>query len=357
MMWDDFIGHRSPLQRLSTALAQQRLASTFLFIGKEGIGKRTFARLLAKSLLCRNSPTDRLEPCGTCEDCVQVDASTHPDLIEISKPDDKSEIPVKLFIGDPENRMRVGLCYDISLRPYGGRRKVAIIDDADTINEEGANALLKTLEEPPPDCLIILVGTSLQRQLPTIRSRCQGLLFQPLAVPQLQELILRQQLVTSPAEAEEIARISGGSILQAKRNCNPEFKEFRGWLSEKLSSSRIPLSEVAKACGEIIDAAGKDARLKRDRMKQVFLLAADFYRSITLRMIAGEAELADPIMLKELLAGSALLAQRQAENWRLSGAVNCWQACLRAIDQVDRNANQTALLQAWSAEMAQHSGR
>jgi len=320
-------------------------------------------------LLCRHSPADRLEPCGGCEDCAQVDASTHPDLIEISKPDDKSDIPVKLFIGDPENRMRVGLCYDISLRPYGGRKKVAIIDDADTINEEGANALLKTLEEPPPDCLIILIGTSLQRQLPTIRSRCQSVLFQPLGLPELQELILRQQLVSDPEEAAEIARISGGSISEAKRNCQPELKEFRGWLSGQLSNPRIPMSEVAKACGQIVDAAGKEARVKRDRMKQVFLLAADFYRSAVLQSIATETGSSGPSTLHQVTTlqhattlqhsapGSVPQTHRLGDNRSLSGAINCWQACLKAIDHVDRNANQTALLQAWVAEIAQHSGR
>ena len=71
--------------------------------------------------------------------------------------------------------MREGLCHDISLKPYSGRRKVAVIDDADYLNQEGANALLKTLEEPPPKSLLILIGTSEQRQLPTIRSRCRRL--------------------------------------------------------------------------------------------------------------------------------------------------------------------------------------
>lgn len=355
MLWNELIGHQSQLKRMRTAVAHGRLATTFLFIGTEGIGKRTFARLVAKSLLCRHSPFNTLTPCGRCEDCAQVDASTHPDLIEICKPDDKSEIPVKSFIGDPEHRMREGLCYDISLRPYGGRKKVAIIDDADNINEEGANALLKTLEEPPPDCLIILVGTSLQRQLPTIRSRCQSLLFQPLTVSQLTELIMRRQLASCREEAEEIARISGGSISEAARNSHGELREFRVWLFQQLDSPKIALSEVAKQCGQIVDAAGKEARLKRDRMKQLLLTAADFYRAVIFEKI--KAEQAAHGRLESEHASRYLNGLAMVGSFSFSGAVECWQICLKAVDQVDRNANQTALLQAWIAELAQFSGR
>ena len=120
---------------------------------------------------------------------------THPDVHLLARPADKAFIPVELFIGDKEHRMREGLCYDISLKPYSGRRKVAIIDDADYFNKEGANCLLKTLEEPPPKSVLILIGTSEQRQLPTIRSRCQVVRFRPLAESDVAEILVEQGLV------------------------------------------------------------------------------------------------------------------------------------------------------------------
>ena len=105
--------------------------------------------------------------------CLQVDALTNPDLQIVSKPRDRNFIPVERFIGDREHRMSEGLCHDISLKPHYGGRKIAIIDDADFLNQEGANCLLKTLEEPPPKSLLILIGTSEQRAIAD----------NPLAVP------------------------------------------------------------------------------------------------------------------------------------------------------------------------------
>src|SRR4029078_2428636 len=101
---------------------------------------------------------------------------------------------------------------NIALKPYSGRRKVAIIDDADYLNKEGANCLLKTLEEPPPDSLLILIGTSEQRQLPTIRSRCQIVRFQPRAEGDVAELLVAHGLCADPAIARAAAAHADGSL-------------------------------------------------------------------------------------------------------------------------------------------------
>src|SRR4029450_8202547 len=113
--------------------------------------------------------------------------------------------PLELLIGDAEHRMRAGLCYNIALKPFSARRKVAIIDDADYLNKEGANCLLKTLEEPPPKSLLIMIGTSEQRQVPTIRSRCQIVRFQPLAEEDVAELLLSTGVCEDAALAQPAA--------------------------------------------------------------------------------------------------------------------------------------------------------
>ncbi len=177
MVWQGIEGHDAIADRFRTALTHGRLASTFLFVGPAGIGKRTFALKLAQSLLCQAVPAEQLAPCGTCDSCIQVLAGTHPDLHLVCKPADKGFIPLAAFIGDDDHRMREGLCHAIALKPFMGGRRIAIIDDADYLNEEGANSLLKTLEEPPPRSVLILIATSLERQLPTIRSRCQTVRF------------------------------------------------------------------------------------------------------------------------------------------------------------------------------------
>src|SRR5687768_6361925 len=116
MSWQLIRGHDSVVEIFRRALSRGRLASTFLFVGPAGIGKRPFALKLAQGLLCERVPEERLDPCGECPSCRQVLAGSHPDVEVVAKPADKSFIPVELLIGDAEHRMRAGLCYNISLK-------------------------------------------------------------------------------------------------------------------------------------------------------------------------------------------------------------------------------------------------
>lgn len=355
MQWESLLGHATQRQWFQNAIEQHRLATSFLLIGPEGIGKRTFARLLAKSLLCRKTAADQLAACGQCEDCLQVDASTHPDLIEIAKPEEKSVIPLDLLIGKEENRMREGLCHDICLRPFGGRRKVAIIDDADYFNDEGANALLKTLEEPPTDSVLLLIGTSLQRQLPTIRSRCQCVLFQPLKPSQLSELILRQQLVDDPAQADELASISGGNLSTARQLNDPDLRDFRKLLLSGLTAPRIGLSELTKSCSAMTEAVGKEARLKRERLKLIIGFAVQLYRDLAI-LFSNSGDTTPRLSHDDVMAQAI---SKAANHWRVSkfAAVECWKTCLTTIEYVDRNVNQASVIEWWIAKLAEQSGR
>ena len=158
MSWQGILGHDAVAEQFRRALARGRLASSFLFVGPSGIGKRTFALKLAQALLCSRRPEAELAPCGECSSCIQLLAGTHPDLLQVARPKDKSFLPLELLIGDKEHRMRQGLCHDIALKPFMGGRRVAILNDADYLNAEGANSLLKTLEEPPPRSVLILIA-------------------------------------------------------------------------------------------------------------------------------------------------------------------------------------------------------
>ena len=166
MSWHGIQGHNAVVELFRRALERQRLASSFLFAGPSGIGKRTFALKLAQAMLCTERPEAALDPCETCPSCTMALAGTHPDVDLVSKPADKAFLPLELLIGQREHRRQEGLCHNIGLKPFLGGRKIAVIDDADFLNAEGANCLLKTLEEPPPQSVLILVGTSPAKQLP-----------------------------------------------------------------------------------------------------------------------------------------------------------------------------------------------
>jgi DNA polymerase-3 subunit delta' len=271
---------------------------------------------------------------------VQVDAGTHPDLIQISKPTDKSEIPVAAFIGDKENRMRAGLCRDISMKPFMGGRKVAIINDADALNEEGANCLLKTLEEPPPQSVLILIGSSADRQLPTIRSRAQIVRFGPLATEVVANLLRTRHGIENVAEANRLAEFSEGSMERALELADEDLRKFRRQLLGALSEPRFDSISLSKPLQAFVDEAGKEAAPRRRRMRQLAAIAAEFYRQL-LRADAGLAVEGDD-EIKRAVAGRIK-----------SGAVDCEaeakraELCLDALEYIDRNANQTLLIEAW----------
>ena len=338
-MWHGIEGHDAVVERFRTSLVRKRLASTFLFVGPSGIGKRSFALKLAKALLCQVNPEADLEPCGRCDSCAQVEANTHPDLILISKPPDKSEIPVSVFIGDKEERMRVGLCHDISLRPFMGGRKVAIIDDADTLNEEGANCLLKTLEEPPPKSVLILVSTSADKQLPTIRSRSQVVRFKPLEVSLVAKLLQSQHDINDPAEAKRLAEFSEGSLERALELADDALWSFRKQFLSALARPRFDSVGFAKPLLAFIDEAGKEAPLRRRRAKQIMQIAIEFYRQL-LREESGLVVEGDDEM-KRAVAQAAKSATDLEEI-----AIRA-DRCLDAMEHVDRNANQATLVEGW----------
>jgi DNA polymerase III subunit delta' len=317
------------------------LASTFLFVGPEGIGKRKFALALAKSLLCERRDEAQLDACGMCPSCVQVDARTHPDLFVVCLPEGKSSIPLKLLIGEDETRMREGLCYDISLKPFGGKRKIAIIEDGDYLNRrEVANCLLKTLEEPPPRSVLILVGTSEGKQLPTIRSRSQVVRFEPLSRETVGRLLIEKQLVADADEARRLAAQSEGSVSRALELADPELWQFRDELLIALSREPLENYRLAQSLVPFIDAAGKEASPRRARMRQVIRFAIEFYRHLLHRQVGtGESADGDDERYVE-----ATIKAGQDDPEATAARI---ERSLEALSHVDRNANQTTLLEAW----------
>ena len=227
MIWDSIRGHGERVEWFRRTLRRGRLSHAYVFAGPDGVGKRLFARTLAQCLFCQRHSNEELLACGECSACKQVMAGSHPDLHEVSRKAGKSEFTIDLFLGPSENRGREGLCYDLSRLPMAGDRKIAIIDDVSAMNVEAANAFLKTLEEPPPKALIVLIADNLDALLPTIRSRCQTVRFDPLSSRDIAELLVQQELVAEPAEAVALAELSGGSLKVATQLLDSALRELR----------------------------------------------------------------------------------------------------------------------------------
>ena len=345
MAWHNIEGHDAVVEKLRRAIARNRLASSFLFTGPAGVGKRTFALRFAQALLCQTRPEAALDPCGECQSCAMALAGTHPDIEVVSKPEDKAFLPLELFLGDQQHRGREGLCHWIGLKPFLGGRRIAIIDDADHFNDAGANCLLKTLEEPPPGSVLILIGTSPARQLPTIRSRCQLIRFRPLEEETVARLLVSNKLVKDAAEAGRLARHSEGSVQQAVDLADEDLWKCRRELLEHLSADALDSVGLAAKIAEFVDAAGKEAPARRARFRQVVTFATDFYR----RMVYARSD--SPLPADEELSGPLETAAARFPGDAIVAA-ECLQRCLDALEQIDRNANQGTLIEAWLDDLA-----
>ena len=159
----EVIGQEAPVRILKNALKNNRVAHAYLFAGPRGVGKTTIARILAKALNCKNL-TDG-EPCGQCENCREIDKGIFPDLIEMDAASNRGIDDIR------------SLKEAVNYKPIKGKHKVYIIDEAHMLTKEAFNALLKTLEEPPPNTTFVLCTTEYDKIIPTILSRCQRIIF------------------------------------------------------------------------------------------------------------------------------------------------------------------------------------
>lgn len=197
-------------------LASKRVHHAFLFTGPEGVGKEMTAAALANTLLCEDDARHSdAEPCMDCIGCRLFAAQTHPDFHLIHRglhkhhPDRTVRTSRGLYL--VVDVIRHFLIEPANTTPNRGRRRVFIIRDAERMNEGAQNALLKTLEEPPASVCLILVTTSADRLLPTIRSRCQQVRFD-LLPRGFVERSLRERCGLDAGEARALARLSGGEL-------------------------------------------------------------------------------------------------------------------------------------------------
>jgi DNA polymerase III subunit gamma/tau len=223
--FDDLVGQTHVSRTLKNAVAQNRLAHAYLFVGPRGIGKTSTARILAKSLNCIKGPT--VTPCGECDNCREIAAGNSLDVIEIDGASNNSVEDVR--------QLRENVRY----APAKGRYKIYLIDEVHMLSAAAFNALLKTLEEPPEHVKFIFATTEPQKVLPTILSRCQRFdlhrIPANLIAQHLQFIAGNEKITLEPAAAHAIARGAEGGL----RDAESMLDQLVAFCGEKISESDV----------------------------------------------------------------------------------------------------------------------
>jgi DNA polymerase III subunit gamma/tau len=205
--FSDVIGQDHVTRTLKNAIEQQRIAHGYIFSGHRGIGKTTIARILAMALNCRKGDAPTAEPCGVCESCTEIRAGGAVDVIEIDAATNRGI--------DEIRELREGARY----RPARDRYKIYILDEAHQITDAAFNALLKTLEEPPPH-IVFMMATTQPEDIPqTIRSRCQHFSFHAVKfddiVGQLKDIAKQEKIKVEDEAVAMLAEAGDGSMRDA----------------------------------------------------------------------------------------------------------------------------------------------
>lgn len=202
------LGNKKNISHLSEALSKGRLSHAYIINAPKGGGKKTLAEYLAYGLLCdsinaQSARTLEDGPCGTCLSCIRAFSGNHPDMIRVFKDKKDKSISVDLI--------RERIIDDINIKPYYGRYKIYIVEDAHLMSESAQNALLKTIEEPPSYAVILLLTENPKAFLPTILSRCICLDAERLPRQQIAD-VLKTDCNVSRADAEKYADYASGNL-------------------------------------------------------------------------------------------------------------------------------------------------
>ena len=318
MPFRDILGHEHVLGLLSQAVERGTLPQSLIFAGPSGVGKHLAAVALAQLLNCQ-APANG-DACGECAACRRIARRVHPDVLFI-EPEDSGSIKTEQIRQAIESA---------GYRPFEGRRRVVVIDEADAIILNGQDALLKTLEEPPAASVFVLVTSMPDLLLPTVLSRCQRLRFGRLAPGDVAE-VLKTRHEYSDEEAHAAASLSDGSIGRALEEGSESFKDARNAalaLLQRAATSHNPAARIQGAS----ELPGAGRKADRDALGQALLALSSILRDLgALLSSADDRALANADLKSKL---HSLLRSYDRER-----VLSAFAAVDRALDALARNAS------------------
>ena len=313
-------GHRVVLDLLSRATARGTLPPSLIFAGPSGVGKRLAATALAQALNCLHpiESDEGRDACGVCTACTRIARGVHGDILAI-EPVDSGNIKLD------QVREAIERC---AYRPFEGRRRVVIVDEADALLPDAQNALLKTLEEPPPASVFVLVTSRPDVLLPTVRSRCQRLRFGPLTPAEVADVLIRDHGVAA-GEAPAAAAAADGSVGRALADSAEDANDARNAAARLLQAAATSADPRRRLDGA--RALGNGAS-DRDELARRLLALSSMLRDMGLMLSqADERALANADLAPQL---RALLRSFDAER-----TVEAFAAVDRALSALDRSAS------------------
>lgn len=315
-MFDHLAGNQRVKDILRRMLKVGRVPGALLFAGEDGVGKKRFALELAKALNC-HAPQG-VDACDSCSSCVRISQSKFP---EYSDDKDNREKLIRsdhtdVALARPYNRiLRIGPMREIereaNYRPFEGKARIFIIEEAESLNESSSNALLKTLEEPPRTSHLILISSRPASLLPTIRSRCQMIRFSPLTPAEIESHLLSGKQV-APKDARLLSRVARGSIGRALATDLETYRQQREAMLDVLSALALTndRSRLLRASEEMNDAKRKDEyELRLD------LLATLIHDVWTLSLGAPDEQVANEDLRPQLSKIVSRIESQRAMRW------------------------------------------
>ncbi|UCE17409.1 MAG: DNA polymerase III subunit delta' [Gemmatimonadota bacterium] len=338
MAFEEIIGQKRVKEILAASAHKNRIPHAFLFYGPEGVGKDAMACALAKHLNCSDPP------CHTCSSCLKISKGQHPDVKMLFphpsslKPEEigalireKAQQPYGKATFTKQASISIETVRELQrtlpYRPYEGTYKVVIMSDADKMTIEAANALLKTLEEPPAATLLILTTGRPHALLPTIVSRCQKVRFDPLKDEEVEKVLIEKH-EADPAKARFASRLAAGNYWKAQEFLNEDIHRLR---DEALN---IFVTAMSGGIAQIVEtAAGITNRFYGDELKDVLRIALLWSRDLLLLHEKKED--------REIVNIDRITALRKYIEQYSSSEIHNWIDELKeTLELIDRNVNQ-----------------
>ena len=259
----EIVGHEQIKEHMQAAIRDKKPFHAYLFQGEEGVGKEALARTFAAGLQCQSESADK--PCKECVSCRQMESGNQPDVIWVTR--EKASLGV--------DEIREQLCNTMDIKPFSSPYKIYLVPEVEKMTEAAQNALLKTIEEPPEDGIVILMTSNISALLPTIQSRCLTMEFRPLSTAVVESYV-KEHCQVPDYQARASAAFAQGNLGKAMRYAKSEdFIERKDHIISLLRHvEQMDLSELL--------AVIKDLGTRKDEVRDYIDLMVLWYRDVLL---------------------------------------------------------------------------